>query len=165
MKLSIAILIGAISAKRLNEFFMVPSSFFEDSLVESDPIYGTLGAPKLPATRLTDEQKFEQNQRTFKPREWTHDQEQVKDTDNSIKIAEKLVGSKMPSPSDPEQKVKIAKEKHVQYYFHDSDDEDDDTYQTRKSLKAAEKSLKTRFFINKADQQDYEKAKAANTLR
>jgi hypothetical protein len=38
--------------------------------------------------------------------------------------------------------------KPVKYTLHDSDDEDEDTVETRKSVKTAEKSLKQRFFIN-----------------
>ena len=43
------------------------------------------------------------------------------------------------------------------YTFHDSDDEEDDTYQTRRSIKTAEKNLKTRFFINARDKSNFEK--------
>jgi hypothetical protein len=39
----------------------------------------------------------------------------------------------------------------------DSDDEDDDTVETRRSVKTAEKMHKTRFFINAKDRRDYEK--------
>jgi hypothetical protein len=67
-------------------------------------------------------------------------------TEESLKTAEKLVGSTFPNPSAPEEKAKI--EPKVFYTFHDSDDEEDDTFQTRKSVKWAEKSLKNRFFIN-----------------
>jgi len=84
-------------------------------------------------------------QREKKPVVYTDDKEVVTDTANSLKIAEGLVGHQLTfkdMKSDP--KVVAA---HVQYTFHDSDDEEDDTYETRKSLKTAEKLLKSRFFM------------------
>ena len=61
----------------------------------------------------------------------------VTDTAESLKTAEGIVGSTFPSPAAPEEKKKV--EPKVFYIFHDSDDEDDETYQTRKSVKTAEK--------------------------
>merc|ERR1711990_1271332 len=76
----------------------------------------------------------------------------------SLKTAEGLVDGKMTDPADPAQKDKLKKENpKVMYTFHDSDDEDDDTYQTRKSIKTAEKNLKSRFFINAKDKSNFEK--------
>jgi len=40
----------------------------------------------------------------------------------------------------------------------DSDDEEDDTVETRKSVKTAEKALKKRFFINAKEKRDYSQA-------
>lgn len=82
------------------------------------------------------------------------DDDDVKTSKNSLKIAEKLVGKSMPKPSDATEKEKI---KPTPEYAHaDSDDEDPDTVETRKSIKTAEQSLKQRFFINARDQKDYE---------
>lgn len=81
------------------------------------------------------------------------DKEQVTDTDESIKWAEENTGGKFPDPVD-KKKMK----KPVKYTLHDSDDEEDDTVETRKSVKTAEKSLKKRFFINAREKADYDKA-------
>jgi len=40
----------------------------------------------------------------------------------------------------------------VEYTFHDSDDEDEDTVETRRSVKTVEKRMKHRFFINAKEQ-------------
>lgn len=48
--------------------------------------------------------------------------------------------------------------KAVKYTLHDSDDEEDDTVETRKSVKTAEKALKKRFFINAKEQREYGQA-------
>lgn len=48
--------------------------------------------------------------------------------------------------------------KPVKYTLHDSDDEEDDTVETRKSVKTAEKALKKRFFINAREEKDYNQA-------
>lgn len=61
-------------------------------------------------------------------------------------------------------KDKEVKMQATPYYFHDSDDEDDDTYQTRKSLKTAEKQYKTRFFMTKGEQERFEKNKKEGKL-
>jgi len=50
-----------------------------------------------------------------------------------------MVGHKMPSPDDP--KPVFVPVVHVEYKMNDSDDEEDDTYQTRKSIETAEKAL------------------------
>ena len=51
------------------------------------------------------------------------------------------------------------------YTFHDSDDEEDDTYETRKSIKTAEKNLKSRFFINAKDKSNFDKKLANGEIR
>jgi hypothetical protein len=50
--------------------------------------------------------------------------------------------------------------KAVQYTLHDEDDEEDDTVETRKSVKTAEKALKHRFFINAKEKKVYDRAVA-----
>lgn len=82
------------------------------------------------------------------------DKEQVVDTDESIKWAEENTGGKMADPVKEKAKMKTP----VKYTLHDSDDEEDDTVETRKSVKTAEKSLQKRFFINAKEKSEYEKA-------
>lgn len=60
----------------------------------------------------------------------------------------------MPDPVKEKAKMKAP----VKYTLHDEDDEEDDTVETRKSVKTAEKSLQKRFFINAKEKADYEKA-------
>ena len=45
----------------------------------------------------------------------------VIDTEDSIKTAEKIVGAKMPSPNDPEQKEKFAREVDTPFYHYATD--------------------------------------------
>lgn len=59
---------------------------------------------------------------------------------------------------EPIEKKKMKKK--VKYTLHDSDDEEDDTVETRKSVKTAEKQIKKRFFINAREKRDYERAVA-----
>jgi len=73
---------------------------------------------------------------------------------NSIKVAEAIVGVKMASPTDPKELAKNFPV--VTYHVADSDDEDEDTRETRRSIKTAEKMLKKRFFINARDRREYE---------
>lgn len=81
------------------------------------------------------------------------------DTFESIKTAEAIVGAKMAEPYDVKERAKVEEnENTVEYHFADSDDEDEETVETRKSVKTAEKMLKHRFFINAKEQRDYEKA-------
>jgi hypothetical protein len=62
------------------------------------------------------------------------------DTLDSIRAAEKIVGSRMPSPTDPDQIRKMITESNGPiYHFADDDEEDHDTLETRKSVKTAEK--------------------------
>jgi len=61
----------------------------------------------------------------------------------------------MPEPTDEKEKKKV--EPKVKYTLHDSDDEENDTVETRKSVKTAEKIYKKRFFINKYDEERYNK--------
>lgn len=51
-----------------------------------------------------------------------------------------------------------------EYTLHDSDDEEDDTVETRKSVKTAEKALRKRFFINAKEERDYKKAMDDGTI-
>ena len=61
----------------------------------------------------------------------------------------------MPSPSDPAQKKKVAAGD-TKYKLADSDDETEDTVETRRSVKWAENELKRRWFINAGEQRSYE---------
>lgn len=61
----------------------------------------------------------------------------------------------MPEPTDEKEKKKV--EPKVKYTLHDSDDEENDTVETRKSVKTAEKIYKHRFFINKYEEEKYNK--------
>ena len=132
--------------------------------VESDPIYGSLGPPKVDPADLTPEQKFELDQRKKKPAAIVLD-EHIQATDASIKQAEKMVGAKMPSPDDPEQKKKFEEEVDTPFYhYHTAEEETEDTKETRRSIKTAEKMLKHRFFINKKDKKQYEKDVAAGLV-
>ena len=89
----------------------------------------------------------------------------VIDTEDSIKTAEKIVGAKMPSPNDPEQKEKFAKEVDTPFYHYASDaDETEDTVETRRSIKTAEKMYKHRFFINEKDRRRYHADVAAGLV-
>lgn len=94
------------------------------------------------------------------------DSEDVIATNNSIKVAEGIVKSKMPDPSDPKEmeRVKKSAQKQVEYHLHDDDEEDEDTVETRKSVKTVEKSMKHRFFINARERKDYEAAGAAGKI-
>jgi hypothetical protein len=87
---------------------------------------------------------------TFKP------SEDVTTTENSIKIAEELVGNKMLGPNDakPLKKTKPT----PKYHLATPDEEEEDTKETRRSIKTVEKELKTRFFINAREKKDYDKA-------
>ena len=115
----------------------------------SDPINGSLGAPKAKRENLTPEQQFEWDMRRLTPPKF-EDDEDVKATAESIKIAEAKLKGKMPSPDDAAEQAKVQR-RSVEYQKYDSDDEDDETVETRKSIKTAEKLYKTRFFINAKD--------------
>jgi len=122
------------------------------TMIQSDPIHGSLGPKKIDMDDLTPEQQFEEKQRRKKPVVFKDDKDQV-DTVDSIKWAEENTGSKF-----PEYVKKEDMKKPVKYTLHDSDDEDDDTVETRKSVKTAEKALQHRFYINAKEKKDYEKA-------
>lgn len=82
--------------------------------------------------------------------------EHIQATDASIKTAEKIVGAKMPSPDDPEEIKKMEEEVNTPFYhYHTADEETEDTVETRKSIKTAEKMYKHRFFINAKDRRAY----------
>lgn len=87
---------------------------------------------------------------TFKP------DESVTTTENSIKIAEELVGSKMLGPDDAASKKKYKPT--PKYHLATPDEEDEDTKETRRSVKTVEKQIKQRFFINAREKKDYENA-------
>jgi len=102
---------------------------------------------------LNPEQQFEESQRRMPPAKYTPS-EDVTITDNSIKIAEELVGDKMASPSGPDAKVY---QPWAKYHLHTADEEEEDTKETRRSVKTVEKNLKTRFWINAREKKDYDK--------
>jgi hypothetical protein len=104
---------------------------------------------------------FEEKQRRMPPPTYTDD-EDVTTTANSIKKAEKITGGTMEEPFDPLVQAKIAPT--VKYTLADSDDEEEDTVETRRSVKYAEKYYKKRFFINKREKMDYEKGVAEGTI-
>merc|ERR1712032_1699956 len=60
----------------------------------------------------------------------------------------------------PRANSKKEMKKAVKYTLHDEDDEEDDTVETRKSVKTAEKALKHRFFINAKEKKMYDRAVA-----
>lgn len=130
----------------------------------SDPVYGSLGPPKVDPFDLTAEQRFELKQRGLKPVPIVLD-EHIQATDASIKTAEKMVGASMPSPDDPAQKEKFAKEVDTPFYHYATPDEEtEDTVETRKSIKTAEKMYKHRFFINAKDKRRYQADVAAGLV-
>jgi translation initiation factor 2 beta subunit (eIF-2beta)/eIF-5 len=102
---------------------------------------------------LNPEQQFEESQRRMPPAKYTP-AEDVTVTDNSIKIAEELVGDKMASPVGEDAKVY---KPWAKYHLHTADEEDEDTKETRRSVKTVEKNLKTRFWINAREKKDYDK--------
>ena len=104
---------------------------------------------------------FEEKQRRMPPAVFKDD-EDVTTTTNSIMKAEGITGGKMEEPFDPLVQAKIAPT--VKYTLADSDDEEDDTVETRRSVKYAEKYYKKRFFINKREKEDFEKGLADGTL-
>ena len=122
-------------------------------MIQSDPIHGSLGEPKIAMRDLKPEQQFEESQRRKVPVVFKDDKEQVTDTEESIKWAEENTGGSFPEPVD-KKKMK----KPVKYTLHDEDDEDEDTVETRKSVKTAEKQLKKRFFINAGEKRQYDQA-------
>jgi hypothetical protein len=61
----------------------------------------------------------------------------------------------MPSPDDPAQKKKVAAND-TEYKLADSDDESEDTVETRRSVRWSENELKRRWFINAGEQRSFE---------
>jgi hypothetical protein len=61
----------------------------------------------------------------------------------------------MPSPDDPKE-VKKVKANDTEYHLADSDEETEDTVETRRSVKWAENELKRRWFINAGEQRSFE---------
>ena len=132
------------------------------TFIQSDPIHGSLGPPKVPLDDLTPEQAFEEKQRRMPAPDLKDDKETTIDTADSIKTAEKLVGAKMAEPEDPKQKKLI--EETPEYKLHTSEDEDDDTRETRRSVKWVEKNEKQRFWINAREKKDYDRELAAGNI-
>lgn len=93
---------------------------------------------------------------TYKP------DEAVTTTENSIKIAEELVGDKMLGPNDEKSKKKYAPT--PKYHLATPDEEEEDTRETRRSVKTVEKSMKQRFWINAREKKDYDKAVAEGKI-
>lgn len=110
---------------------------------------------------LDGDAAFEEKQRRMPPATYKDD-EDVVTTANSIKKAEGLTDGKMEEPFDPLVQAKIAPT--VKYHLADSDDEEEDTVETRRSVKQAEKYFQKRFFINKREKLDYEKGVLAGTI-
>jgi len=108
---------------------------------------------------LTPEQQFEEKQRRKVPQVFKDDKDTVVDTNESVAWAEGSTGLKMAEPVK-----KKDRKKPVKYELADSDDEDDDTVETRKSVKTAEKALRRRFFINAKEKRDYGKAIAEGKI-
>jgi len=104
---------------------------------------------------------FEEKQRRMPPAVFKDDDD-VTTTTNSIKKAEGITGGKMEEPFDPLVQAKIAPT--VKYTLADSDDEEEDTVETRRSVKQAEKYYQKRFFINKREKEDFEKGLADGTI-
>ena len=86
---------------------------------------------------------------TFKP------SEDVVTTENSIKIAEELVGDKMLGPNDAKSLKKYKPT--PKYHLATPEEEEEDTKETRRSVKTVEKDLKTRFWINAREKKDYDR--------
>lgn len=61
----------------------------------------------------------------------------------------------MPSPNDPKQKKKVEANS-AEYHLADSDDETEDTVETRRSVRWAENELKRRWFINAGEKRSFE---------
>ena len=74
----------------------------------SDPISGSLGNPKAKREDLTPEQQFEWDMRRIPKVKLEDEEETVTDTNNSIKVAEKIVGGKMADPTSAKEKLKVA---------------------------------------------------------
>ena len=68
----------------------------------------------------------------------------------------------MASQTDPKDLAKDVPS--VTYHYADSDDEDEDTRETRRSIKTAEKMLRKRFFINAKDRKEYEQMALAGRI-
>jgi len=110
---------------------------------------------------LDGDAAFEEKQRRMPPAKY-EDDEDVVTTKNSIDKAEGITGGKMEEPFDPLVQAKIAPT--PKYHLADSDDEEEDTVETRRSVKYAEKYYKKRFFINKREKLDFEKGLADGSI-
>ena len=150
-------LVSVAQRRRIPGVTMISSA----AQLKSDPIHGSLGPPVVNINDLGPEAAFEESQRRMPPPVYTDD-EDVTTTANSIKKAEGITGGSMEEPYDPLVQAKIAPT--VAYKLHGSDDEEDDTVETRRSVKTAEKYFGKRFFINKKEKEDYEKGLANGSL-
>jgi len=113
----------------------IPGVTLVEAWSSSDPIHGSLGPKKAKRGDLTAEQQFEYDQRRIPAADLKDEEVTVTHTNESIAAAEAIVGSKMTDPeNDPKTKVK-----HVKYTLADSDDETEETVETRRSIKTAEK--------------------------
>ena len=70
----------------------------------------------------------------------------------------------MPSPSDPVEKKKVSAND-TKYTLADSDDETEDTVETRRSVKWAENELKRRWFINAGEKRQFEDKEKKGEIR
>jgi len=87
------------------------------------------------------------------------EKDNVVDTNESIAWAEGSTGLKMAEPVKKKDRKKV-----IKYELADSDDEEDDTVETRRSVKTAEKALKKRFFINAREKRDWGKMAAEGRI-
>merc|ERR1711865_421468 len=115
----------------------IPGVTLVEAWSSSDPIHGSLGPKKAKRGDLTAEQQFEYDQRRIPAADLKDEEVTVTHTNESIAAAEAIVGSKMTDPeNDPKTKVK-----HVKYTLADSDDETEETVETRRSIKTTEDEL------------------------
>jgi len=70
----------------------------------------------------------------------------------------------MPSPSDPVEKKKVSAND-TKYTLADSDDETEDTVETRRSVQWAENELKRRWFINAGEKRQFEDKEKKGEIR
>ena len=98
----------------------------------------------------------------MKPAVLKDEEESTVTTRKSIATAEKLVGAKMAEPEDPKQQKLIAET--PEYHLHSSEEEDDETRDTRRSVKWVEKRDQHRFWINAREKRDFESDMAAGKV-
>lgn len=92
----------------------------------------------------------------MKPAELKDEEESTVATRKSIATAEKLVGAKMAEPDSEKAKALLDNTSNTpEYHLHTSEEEEDDTRETRRSVKWVEKRDKHRFWINAREQRDF----------